>query len=1499
MIKKFNIFIILLLLLFVSVGSVCAADDVNETVGINEVNDDNGEILSASEFTVTSSNYTQYFSSQSGELISSVVNEGDTIILSGDFSSKNFTFNKKVNIVGSGGTISGGIITLKSGASGSNVSNLKIMNNGEYMRGIYLNGASYCTISDNEISNIGVSAYPICLNEAHYNNIINNKLETSEASYGHGTRSTSVIVLGTSNNNYIAGNDIRVADANAIYLSSYGGGDFKGGESFNNIIFNNTITYTVNATSWAYGIQMMGGNNTADSNRIYGAYRGISSSSTSGNKAINNYVQVSGTDFNTGLASGGDYGIALSSQAVVRNNTVIGAFVGAGVSVAGDDSIIENNFINSSKGYGITAQGNDIKIVGNKIYTTSSAGIDQQGKYDGIVVDRNTIVSDSGIGVLLSKSSKTKYPSNITITNNRITTSNQYMINAADADKNSNTITNNTGDGKIMTPAGEVDPTVPDFVFNGTTYYVTPDNYHNYIDADGNLKNDFVHDGDILYFTGLFEDKEILVSSSIKMVGMGALFTNTTIMVTSDSVWIENISIYNQGANRLDAWGIFVADTQIVKIVNNNIIVYDPVAAYSIYIYKSSKVFVENNVLMSHGDSLTYPLLGYGAENCEFVNNTIECIGTGQIHAFEDSKDLNVNSSELCIGQCIGQCLGDVLSEHCLDGTNIVPEIYRTYGILMIKSSNNTVSGNKVDVTSLVNESLVVNSTNSLVGIDFYYDCDNNIIKDNVINVEGNDNYLYGAGALAQSTGQFSSSTAKNNTFVANNITVTGSNVVEGFIFGQGCTDSNVIDNNVKLNTNRTAYGITLEMSNNSTITGNNITMDAKIAYAIEAFQSNGNTIEDNTISGKGSIISAIAGVKSSNNVIQNNNITCDGDGSDLGFFMKDVVNAPNSGIYLEGISNNNMINENEIVTAIGYPVVFSAEATGNTVTNNYLKGSEGSGDDGVNASSANTVKDNYGLTFDNLQMNDTTVQYAGDLTVVLETGSEANGANVLFTLNNVIIANTTVEDGKAVAAFKLNKNYNVGDYTVTATLTKAGFKSGSITANVQIVKSEIVVDVDDVVAKAGDTALFKATVTDVNNNTVSGVTVKFYRNIIYIGSATTDANGVAATAIKIPVGLSNKYTIIATVDNSNNYKQGSGDATLTISDDARQATKLTDSNITMTVKDGTRLSTTLTDLAGNPISGANVIITLNGVPYTKTTDASGVASIALNLVSGEYTAQLLFNGTDNYAPSQAEANILIKPTLFANDFTKMFRNATRYVVDVMVDGAGVPNIGIDLNINGVIYERTTDASGRAGLNINLAPGKYIITAERKDTHEKLSTNIEVLSLFSENNDVEMFFRNGTRYTVKVTKQDGTVAGANETVTFNINGVMYERLTDENGVAGLNINLRPGDYIITAMYQGCMISNNIKVKPILYANDLTKTYGNSEPFTVELVDGQGNPFADQNITFNINGVMYNRVTNESGIAKLNINLAPGVYIITSMYEKLSAAISNTVTVRSS
>ena len=174
------------------------------------------------------------------------------------------------------------------------------------------------------------------------------------------------------------------------------------------------------------------------------------------------------------------------------------------------------------------------------------------------------------------------------------------------------------------------------------------------------------------------------------------------------------------------------------------------------------------------------------------------------------------------------------------------------------------------------------------------------------------------------------------------------------------------------------------------------------------------------------------------------------------------------------------------------------------------------------------------------------------------------------------------------------------------------------------------------------------------------------------------------------------------------------------------------------------------------------------------------------------------------------------------------------------------------------------------------------------------SNTITVLSPIVENHDLIKYYRNDSQYCIRLLDNEGKPVGANVSVTFNINGVFYTRYTNASGYVKLNINLNPGNYIITADYNGCLVSNNIKVLPTLEAKDLQMKYLNGSKFEVKVLNGMGNPLSNASVELNINGVFYTRVSDINGIARLNINLMAGEYIITSSYNTL--AISNKITI---
>lgn len=68
----------------------------------------------------------------------------------------------------------------------------------------------------------------------------------------------------------------------------------------------------------------------------------------------------------------------------------------------------------------------------------------------------------------------------------------------------------------------------------------------------------------------------------------------------------------------------------------------------------------------------------------------------------------------------------------------------KTYGIVMVYSSNNNISKNNVYVSSNLKKQLSEfnESTNTLIGIDLYYGSDNNLVKDNKVVIKGKDPFI-------------------------------------------------------------------------------------------------------------------------------------------------------------------------------------------------------------------------------------------------------------------------------------------------------------------------------------------------------------------------------------------------------------------------------------------------------------------------------------------------------------------------------------------------------------------------------------------------------------------------------------------------------------------------------------------------------------------------------------------------------------------------------------
>ncbi|WP_295614755.1 Ig-like domain repeat protein [uncultured Methanobrevibacter sp.] len=509
------------------------------------------------------------------------------------------------------------------------------------------------------------------------------------------------------------------------------------------------------------------------------------------------------------------------------------------------------------------------------------------------------------------------------------------------------------------------------------------------------------------------------------------------------------------------------------------------------------------------------------------------------------------------------------------------------------------------------------------------------------------------------------------------------------------------------------------------------------------------------------------------------------------------------------------------------------------------------------------------------LDVPDVTKDYGGPerLEITLtESGSPVANADVNININGADYTRTTDADGKA----SLGLNLNAGSYDATVTYK-------DISTNAKVVINKLTTKNTLSYAKNSHNSFTLTALVDpstASGDVVFTVNDKDYLAKVNGGKATYTLNNLAVGS----------YSAAAKYNGDVNHKEStSGSVRFTVEEvkydvSAPDLTKYYHGpeKFVVTVKED-----------NVPLAGKDVTINLNGKPYTRTTDSNGQASMAINLNSGVY------NVTSQYEDIKVDSTITVKSTVSGNDVTKIFKNGTQYYA-TFVDTKGnlMKNTDVKFNINGIFYTRTTNDKGVAKMNINLPPKAegYIITAENPNSTERYTNLIKVLPSIVENYDLTKYYKNASKYTLRIIGDDGKPVGEGVTVKLNINGVFYERKTNATGYMNMNINLPPGTYTVTAEYNGLMASNKITVLSVLETHNLVMKYKDGSKFEAKILDGQGRPYAGQTVTFNINGVFYTKTTEADGIARLKINLLAGEYIITSMYNGLNAA--NKVTISS-
>ena len=495
-------------------------------------------------------------------------------------------------------------------------------------------------------------------------------------------------------------------------------------------------------------------------------------------------------------------------------------------------------------------------------------------------------------------------------------------------------------------------------------------------------------------------------------------------------------------------------------------------------------------------------------------------------------------------------------------------------------------------------------------------------------------------------------------------------------------------------------------------------------------------------------------------------------------------------------------------------------------------------------------------------------IKVGENVTVTVNVPTDATG-DVIIIVDGVDYT-VAIENGKAV---KTIADLKANDYTVTVKY------SGDNNYNANQNTTEFTV------SKISDYNM-NITVPEFKEGVNSTINVVLPKDAtgtvtVEIGGKNYTANVTDGVANVIIPGLGvGDYNITTTYSGDAKYDLMTKKGNITVIPNVN--VNLDVSDVEMFYHDGSRLVAKLTDFQGKPIVNATIYFSINGVTYVKTTDANGTASIGLNLESGAYPVIVAYNGSASYSKISKNITVTINPSIIADDLVKMYKNDTKFSAKFLgSDGKVLANTTVKFNINGVLYTRTTNNDGVGSLAINLRPGEYVLTAYNPVTGEQQGFNITVKSLIV-TQDLTKYYMNASSFQATIYDKNGSLA-VGKNVTFNINGVFYTRTADENGVVSLAINLRPGEYIITTIYEGLDIGNNIVVLPTLVTHDINMTYMDGSKFTAQTLDGHGKPLANQNVSFNVNGVFYHKVTGDDGVASLTINLMSGKYIITSSW----------------
>ena len=289
---------------------------------------------------------------------------------------------------------------------------------------------------------------------------------------------------------------------------------------------------------------------------------------------------------------------------------------------------------------------------------------------------------------------------------------------------------------------------------------------------------------------------------------------------------------------------------------------------------------------------------------------------------------------------------------------------------------------------------------------------------------------------------------------------------------------------------------------------------------------------------------------------------------------------------------------------------------------------------------------------------------------------------------------------------------------------------------------------------------------------------------------------------------------------------------------------------------------------------GEKVLVGFKGTNYTITLDSEckgnvsfGVLEIGNYDVTVSYKNQTYMNyvvvksSIDAGGVTSINIGYNVKLTIGAKFFDFNADPLVNKSIDVTFDGQKIKDMNTDENgyIGVVIY---------AGNSI----GKHILKLVNPETKEELSITVNILSRFSGNANVNMYYYDGHAYKVRVRDNMGNFVGKNQIVTFKIGKKTFMVKTDAKGYATLKIpsTITPGKYTISATFAGQTVKNKLTVKQVLKLTKVNVKKSAKKLILKATLKKGSKALKSKKVTFKFNGKKYTAKTNKKGLAKVTI-----------------------------